>query len=90
MDKICKHLFVSGRVQGVWYRGFVKKNALAHGLTGWATNLSNGQVEVLLCGQTEAVNAVIVAMYDGPPLALVNHIDEEVLDWRDVEGFTTS
>lgn len=42
------HLFVSGFVQGVGYRAFVRHLARKMGLTGWARNLSDGRVEVLI------------------------------------------
>ena len=63
--------FVSGRVQGVSYRAFVREQALAAGLTGWAKNLADGRVEVLLCGDDDAVERVARTLREGPPLARV-------------------
>jgi acylphosphatase len=56
---------VSGRVQGVGYRYFVRELATAARLTGSATNLPDGRVEVVLEGPDEAV-ARVVAQLDGP------------------------
>ena len=44
------HLWVSGRVQGVWYRGTCADRAGAYGVSGWARNLSDGRVEVVAEG----------------------------------------
>ncbi len=74
MSAICMHGFVAGRVQGVWYRGFVKEQALAHQLTGWAKNLADGRVEVLLCGEQPAVEAVVDSLRSGPPMSRVDTV----------------
>lgn len=66
--------FVSGRVQGVSYRAFVREQALSAGLTGWAKNLADGRVEVLLCGDDDAVERVAQALREGPPLARVAEV----------------
>jgi len=58
MAKICVHSFVSGKVQGVWFRQSTKEQALKQDVTGWAKNLSDGRVEVLLCGDVDAVGKV--------------------------------
>lgn len=46
---ICKHYFVFGRVQGVFYRGCAQKQAKQLGLKGWVRNLADGRVELLVC-----------------------------------------
>ena len=74
MTTICMHGFVSGRVQGVWYRGFVKNQALAHRLTGWAKNLDDGRVEILLCGEQAAVEAVVESLSTGSPMSRVDTV----------------
>jgi acylphosphatase len=56
---------VSGHVQGVGYRWFVRGLAQASGLTGWARNLPDGRVEVVLEGDDDAVARVLAAL-DGP------------------------
>ena len=59
---------VSGHVQGVGYRYFVREQAGAAGLTGSARNLPDGRVEVVLEGPADAVQAVVEAL-DGPRAA---------------------
>jgi acylphosphatase len=56
---------VSGRVQGVGYRWFVRQQAEAAGLSGRARNLADGRVEVVLEGDDVAVAGVLAAL-DGP------------------------
>ena len=56
---------VSGHVQGVGYRWFVRELAGGAGLAGSARNLSDGRVEVVLEGPDDAVAAVLAAL-DGP------------------------
>ena len=44
---------ISGRVQGVWYRGWAVENATARGLRGWVRNRRDGKVEALLIGPAD-------------------------------------
>lgn len=75
---------VSGRVQGVWYRAFTRERAVAAGVTGWARNLSDGRVEVVLYGVSETVDHVATALLAGPPGARVDAIDWE--PWTPADG----
>ena len=43
-----KHVFVSGRVQGVWFRAWTEQQARQLGLSGWVRNLNDGRVEVVI------------------------------------------
>jgi len=63
-----------GRVQGVWFRGFVKQSAELFGVVGWVRNCSDGSVEALFCGSDEAVDEVINRCKTGPPLARVDRV----------------
>lgn len=88
MAKICIRAIVAGHVQGVWYRQSTVDQALAHGLTGWARNLSDGRVEVMLCGESNAVRQVEAWLQVGPALANVADVDsiEVGLD-ESLQGF---
>jgi len=90
MAKICVHAFVSGTVQGVWYRQSTKEEALKSGVTGWAKNLNDGRVEVLLCGDADAVANVQAWLHQGPPLAQVDGVIDEVTGYQHIKGFATS
>ena len=54
-----RHLWVKGKVQGVWFRGACAEQARALGVSGWARNLPDGRVEVLAEGEDEAVGHLV-------------------------------
>lgn len=70
----CKLCLVSGRVQGVFYRASAMRRAAELGVTGYAKNLSDGRVEVLICGEQQAVDALIEWLWEGPPAARVEKV----------------
>ncbi len=81
---------VSGHVQGVGYRWFVRGLAAAAGLAGSARNLADGRVEVVVEGSEDAVSALIAAL-DGPDApGSVERLEvrDDVL--QGVRGFTTA
>jgi len=65
------HLVVSGRVQGVGYREWARRQAVARGLRGWVRNRSDGTVEMVVAGAPDAVNEMAAICRSGPPLAEV-------------------
>lgn len=87
MAKLCVRAFVTGRVQGVWFRKSTKEEAAKLGLTGYAINLQDGRVEVMLCGESDALSQLQVWLSDGPKLARVDQVVFEELDYRAMEGF---
>jgi acylphosphatase len=81
---------VSGHVQGVGYRWFVRELANAAGLTGSATNLPDGRVEVVLEGPEDAVSSV-VGVLDGPRApGSVSRVDHRRTEVQRSAGFTTA
>ena len=66
---------ISGRVQGVWFRGFVVENARKLGVTGWVRNRANGTVEAELVGSGPAINELLRRCRKGPSAARVDGID---------------
>lgn len=88
-SRCCIHAYVSGRVQGVWFRAFTREQALARSVTGWARNLPDGRVEVMLEGAETDVNAVLDALRQGPPLAQVTDLLQESVELQHFEAFTT-
>ncbi len=72
------HVVVSGRVQGVWFRGNTRRVAAAAGVRGWVRNLPDRRVEAVLQGERAAVESVIDFMRTGPPGAAVIDI---VVSW---------
>jgi acylphosphatase len=60
---ICRRSFVSGRVQGVFYRATCCSKGVSLGLTGYARNLADGRVEVMACGEDAAVNEFVAWLW---------------------------
>ena len=87
--KLCIHCFISGRVQGVWFRSQTKELADQLDLCGWARNLPDGRVEVLACGESEKLASLHEWLKNGPPLAEVKDVSYEELDWQAYPGFKT-
>jgi acylphosphatase len=81
---------VSGSVQGVGYRWFVRSRAEAAGLAGSATNLADGRVEVVLEGDDDAVDAVLAALEGPRAPGAVTRIDVRDEPIRGSAGFTTA
>jgi acylphosphatase len=74
MKKSEKHIFISGRVQGVGFRHFTKSNAKKLGLTGWVKNLPDGRVEVLIQGSENQISEMLKLLEKGPPAAKVTSL----------------
>ncbi len=68
------HVFVSGRVQGVFFRDYTRRWALSLGLTGWVKNLWDGRVEVVAEGEEEGIQALLARLREGPPGARVDNV----------------
>lgn len=75
-----RRLRIHGRVQGVFFRNWTADKARALGVGGWVRNRRDGSVEVLACGEDEAVEALIAACRTGPPAAEVERIEVEIAD----------
>ena len=75
MEKMRVHLFVYGRVQGVFFRAGAQKRARKLGLTGWAHNLIDGRVELVVEGEKKAVEQFTQWCRKGTLLAKVERVD---------------
>lgn len=71
------HVFVSGQVQGIFFRQSTKEKARENGVTGWVRNLPDGRVEAVFEGEEEAVKSLVNYCKRGPPGALIKDIDVE-------------
>lgn len=85
--QLCMHCYISGKVQGVWFRASAKKQAQILGVTGWARNLTDGRVEVIACGDEQQLKQFDEWLREGPPLAHVNDYVCEDLDWKQYDSF---
>lgn len=72
---VARRLLVHGRVQGVYYRASAQAEARRLGLTGWARNLSGGEVEALVQGPEAAVERFTDWARTGPPKAQVTRLE---------------
>jgi len=87
--KACVGL-VSGHVQGVWFRRWVQQGCLPHGLRGYARNLPDGRVEVLLVGDEGQLQAGKAIVAQGSPGSRVTGVSWSELDSvPGVSGFET-
>jgi acylphosphatase len=87
---IARRCLVSGRVQGVFFRASTREKALQLGCTGYARNLPDGRVEVLVVGAPLAAQALIDWLWIGPPSAHVTQVDVQTEALGEVPtGFTT-
>jgi acylphosphatase len=77
------HAYIYGRVQGVFFRSYLAKNARELGLVGFVRNLSNGSVEVLAEGNKQQLEKLIEFMKQGPSAA---HVDEYKINWSKHSG----
>lgn len=77
------HLFISGRVQGVCFRGCAQRWAAGSGLKGWVRNLYDGRVELAAEGDRAAIEALIERLKAGPPRA---HVDGVEILFEDLRG----
>ena len=69
------HIFVEGKVQGVYYRVWVRTQAEKLGLTGWVKNLADGRVEAVFEGPKDKVEEIISKCKIGSSVAGVKRID---------------
>lgn len=85
--RVRKRILVEGRVQGVFFRASVAREAEGAGVAGWAKNLPDGRVEVVAEGTPEAVERVVDFCRRGPPLARVTRVTVEEEPPRGERGF---
>lgn len=72
---VTRHLLIHGKVQGVWYRASARDEAVKLALHGWVRNRRGGEVEALVSGPAEAVEAFIDWAREGPTAARVDRVD---------------
>jgi len=72
--KVRAHVYVSGLVQGVFFRYETTIRARANKVTGWVRNLPDGRVEAVFEGEREAVEKMIAFCRRGPPAAIVREV----------------
>ena len=78
MDETALHIWVTGKVQGVYFRGSTAKKANKLALSGWVKNLDDGRVEILAQGTAESLKALLDWCGHGPVLAKVDEVKFEL------------
>lgn len=86
-EKKGMHCFVSGHVQGVWYRASTQDKAVTLGLTGWAKNLQDGRVEVKAFGFEKELTELYDWLRIGPELAKVTEVLRKEIPYETHERF---
>ena len=81
--KVRAHVFVSGRVQGVYFRSYTQDAARNLGITGWVRNNRDGSVEAVFEGEEASVIEIVEWCRKGPPMAAVGSVD---LEWQEYKG----
>ncbi len=76
----CRRFWISGRVQGVYFRASARERARTLGLRGWARNLDDGRVEVVASGSAAALQEFAAWLAQGPTAARVETVASEVVE----------
>jgi len=79
---------ISGQVQGVYFRASSQQKAIDYGLSGYARNLADGDVEVLVCGEQENVDKMLKWLSHGPEQANVENIQQKQVQWQEHNHFS--
>ncbi|HEY0681729.1 MAG TPA: acylphosphatase [Steroidobacter sp.] len=82
---IARRCYISGRVQGVFYRASTRQKATELGCAGYARNLPDGRVEVLAVGEPQSVQSLLDWLWRGPPAADVKLVDVQELSLNDLD-----
>ena len=81
--KVRAHVYVSGKVQGVFFRVETRNIALKNNVTGWIRNTFDNRVEVVFEGERKDVEKLLTFCRHGPPMANIVKIN---VIWEDYLG----
>lgn len=80
------HVRIEGRVQGVFFRDFTRREAQKNGLNGWVKNLPDGSVEALLAGEPQNIAKMLDWFHTGSPHSQVTAV--RVKECADLQKYT--
>ena len=86
-DQICLHGYISGRVQGVFFRHGTLTFCTELKLTGWVRNTEDNRVEVMACGPRRQIEKLKAWLAKGPPRAEVSQVDVQIQPYQPFTGF---
>ena len=75
-ERIARRLVIRGRVQGVWFRESMRREAEALGVAGWVRNRADGTVEAFVEGTSDAVERLVRWAHRGPEAAEVSGVEQ--------------
>lgn len=84
---MARNVVICGRVQGVFFRDGMRREAIRHGVSGWVRNRPDGTVQAHLEGPPDAVAAVVLWARTGPPGAEVEDLRVTVVEPEGEERF---
>ncbi|WP_262176331.1 acylphosphatase [Haloarcula laminariae] len=87
MSRKRAHVYVTGRVQGVFFRATTRDTAQERGVDGWVKNLDDGRVEAVFEGDPEAVDAMVDFCYEGSEMASVSTVEVSEEEPEGIDGF---
>ena len=79
--------YITGNIQGIYFRSFIKENAEKYNVKGFVRNLEDGRVEVFLEGNSEDVNKMIEICKTGPKHTQIKSVDEKEEKFQDFKVF---
>ena len=82
-----RQFFISGKVQGVFFRQSAVDEAIRLGLNGFARNLADGRVEVVADGDDATLERFTAWLHQGPPMANVIEVEQHEVDVEVSDGF---
>lgn len=85
---ICCLANVSGKVQGVYFRASCQQMAIDLQLSGYAKNLADGDVQVLICGEEDNVNKMLDWLAEGPSEAEVSNVSHNQVEYQSLNHFS--
>lgn len=85
--KKSSRLFLTGSVQGIFFRQFVKDQAEKINVRGFVRNLEDGRIEIFTEGDEEAVDKMLAICKRGPPHAQIRHIEEKPESFQGFKEF---
>jgi acylphosphatase len=77
---------ITGRVQGVSFRAWTRAEAMKLDLSGWVRNETDGSVAALLSGQRNAVDKMVLLLWQGPPHSSVSEVKITQQETNDTIG----
>lgn len=81
------HVIVRGRVQGVYFREYTRRQAQALGISGWVRNLPDRSVEAVIEGEADRVEAMLAWLHAGSPMSAVTVVEAVEEEARGEQGF---